>query len=156
MPNPKHSDELQALLEPIVQESGLDLDDVLVTNQSGTPLVRVIVDAPVGMDGIDADTLADVSRAISKAMDQADPIDSEYLLEVSTPGAERELTLPKHWAKQAGRLAQVKLRDGDTVVGRVQTANDEAATLDIDGKETTIAYAQMKKARARVEFGSMD
>ena len=156
MPSPKHSDELEALLEPVVKGTGLELDGVILTNQSGTPVVRVTVEAPVGVDGIDSDSLAEVSRAISKKMDQADPIDSEYLLEVSTPGAERELTEPRHWIKQIGRLAHAKLRDGGALLGRVLEADDEGAVLDVDGERTPITYAQVKKARARVEFVSQD
>ncbi|MDC4233017.1 ribosome maturation factor RimP [Actinomyces sp. B33] len=147
---------MRVLLEPTVRACGLDLDSVVVIRQGSSPLVRVTVEAPEGADGIDSDSLADVSRAVSKKMDEADPIDSEYLLEVSTPGAERELVEPRHWRRQVGRLARVKTRDGVVVTGRVTGADDEAATLDVDGQAMTVAYSQIRKARARVEFGSED
>ncbi|QPK81823.1 ribosome maturation factor RimP [Schaalia sp. ZJ405] len=156
MAQPTHSPEIFALLEPVVTGLGVELDSVILANQSGTTVVRVFVDSPVGQDGVDADRLADVSRAVSAQMDRADPIDSEYLLEVSTPGAERELTQPRHWLKQVGRLAQVKLRDGQSVTGRVIDVGEDSVTLNIDDTTTTILYAQMKKARARVEFGSKE
>ena len=145
---------LQELLAPVVAASGLELDSVTRTRSDAMPLLRVVVDAPIGADGIDSDTLADVSRAVSKALDTADPIDGEYLLEVSTPGAERELTKVGHWMRQIGRLVRIKLRAGGYVSGRVIDAGETSATIDVDGEATTIDYQDMRKARSRVDFGT--
>lgn len=145
---------LQELLAPVVAASGLELDSVTRTRSDAMPLLRVVVEAPIGAAGIDSDTLADVSRAVSKALDAADPIDGEYLLEVSTPGAERELTKVSHWKRQVGRLVRVKLRAGGYVSGRVIDAGETSATIDVDGEATTIDYQDMRKARSRVDFGT--
>ena len=145
---------LEELLAPVVAASGLELDSVTRTRSDAMPLLRVVVEAPIGADGIDSDTLADVYRAVSKALDAADPIDGEYLLEVSTPGAERELTKVGHWKRQVGRLVRVKLRAGGYVSGRVIDAGETSATIDVDGEATTIDYSDMRKARSRVDFGT--
>ena len=145
---------LQELLAPVVAASGLELDSVTRTRSDAMPLLRVVVEAPIGAAGIDSDTLADVSRSVSKALDAADPIDGEYLLEVSTPGAERELTKVSHWKRQVGRLVRVKLRAGGYVSGRVIDAGETSATIDVDGEATTIDYQDMRKARSRVDFGT--
>ena len=145
---------LQELLAPVVAASGLELDSVTRTRSDAMPLLRVVVEAPIGADGIDSDTLAAVSRAVSKALDAADPIDGEYLLEVSTPGAERELTKVGHWMRQIGRLVRIKLRAGGYVSGRVIDAGETSATIDVDGEATTIDYQDMRKARSRVDFGT--
>ena len=147
---------LEELLAPVVARSGLELDSVTRSRSDAMPLLRVIVEAPIGADGIDSDTLAEVSRAVSKALDVADPIDGEYLLEVSTPGAERELTKVGHWMRQIGRLVRIKLRAGagGYVSGRVVAANETSATIDVDGETTTIDYSDMRKARSRVDFGT--
>lgn len=145
---------LQELLAPVVAASGLELDSVTRTRSDAMPLLRVVVEAPIGADGIDSDTLADVSRAVSKALDAADPINGEYLLEVSTPGAERELTKVGHWMRQIGRLVRIKLRAGGYVSGRVIDASETSATIDVDGEATTIDYQDMRKARSRVDFGT--
>ena len=129
---------LEELLAPVVAASGLELDSVTRTRSDAMPLLRVIVDAPIGGDGVDSDTLADVSRAVSKALDAADPIDGEYLLEVSTPGAERELTKVGHWLRQVGRLVRIKLRAGGYVSGRVVSADETGAVIDVDGEETAV------------------
>ena len=145
---------LQELLAPVVAASGLELDSVTRTRSDAMPLLRVVVEAPIGADGIDSDTLADVSRAVSKALDAADPIDGEYLLEVSTPGAERELTKVGHWKRQVGRLVRVKLRAGGYVSRPHSDAGETSATIDVDGEATTIDYSDMRKARSRVDFGT--
>ena len=145
---------LQELLAPVVAASGLELDSVTRMRSDAMPLLRVVVEAPIGADGIDSDTLADVSRAVSKALDALDPIDGEYLLEVSTPGAERELTKVGHWMRQIGRLVRIKLRAGGYVSGRVIDAGETSATIDVDGEATTIDYQDMRKARSRVDFGT--
>ena len=145
---------LEELLAPVVAASGLELDSVTRTRSDAMPLLRVVVEAPIGAAGIDSDTLADVSRAVSKALDAADPIDGEYLLEVSTPGAERELTKVGHWMRQVGRLVRIKLRAGGYVSGRVVAADETRVTIDVDGESRVINYQDIRKARARIDFGS--
>lgn len=154
MAQPQHFEALEKQLRPLVEGFGLDLDAVLSVNESGMRIVRVVVENPEAGGGVDSDLLAEVSRAVSPLVEEADPIESEYFLEVSTPGAERELLEPRHWAKQIGRLASVKLRDGSRLHGRVTSADETGAVLDVDAQTVRIEYAQMKKARARVEFGS--
>ncbi|WP_043534200.1 ribosome maturation factor RimP [Actinomyces polynesiensis] len=154
MASPREPAALRPLLEGVVAGAGLALDSVVELHQNGTAVVRVVVDV-AGDDGeVDSDTLAEVSRAVSKAMDAADPIDGEYVLEVSTPGAERELTLPRHWRRALGRLVRIRLREGGTLTGRLREVGEDTVTVEVDGEPTTIALGNVKKARPRVEFGS--
>ncbi len=154
MGSPTTDGALEELLAPVVSASGLELDSVTRTRSNAMPLLRVVVEAPIGAEGIDSDTLADVSRAISKTLDVADPIDGEYLLEVSTPGAERELTKVGHWMRQVGRLVRIKLRAGGYVSGRVVAADETRVTIDVDGESRVINYQDIRKARARIDFAS--
>ena len=154
MGSPTTDGALEELLAPVVSASGLELDSVTRTRSNAMPLLRVVVEAPIGAEGIDSDTLADVSRAISKTLDVADPIDGEYLLEVSTPGAERELTKVGHWIRQVGRIVRIKLRAGGYVSGRVVAADETRVTIDVDGESRVINYQDIRKARARIDFGS--
>lgn len=154
MGSPTTDGALEELLAPVVSASGLELDSVTRTRSNAMPLLRVVVEAPIGAEGIDSDTLADVSRVISKTLDVADPIDGEYLLEVSTPGAERELTKVGHWLRQVGRLVRIKLRAGGYVSGRVVAADETRVTIDVDGESRVINYQDIRKARARIDFGS--
>lgn len=150
----RESAGLHALLQGTVEGAGLLLESVRELQQNGTTVIRVTVDAADDAGSVDSDTLAEVSRAVSAELDRADPIEGEYLLEVSTPGAERELTQPRQWRREVGRLIRVRLRDGGEMTGRLVSADQDGAVLDVDGREATIAYAQMKKARPRVEFAT--
>ncbi|MDN6566880.1 MAG: ribosome maturation factor RimP, partial [Actinomyces sp.] len=98
-------------------------------HQNGSPVVRVVVDVTGEEGEVDSATLAAVSRAVSKAMDAADPIDGEYLLEVSTPGAERELTRPRHWRRALGHQVHIKLREGDALTGRLVEVGEGSVTV---------------------------
>lgn len=154
MAQPQRFEALEDRLRPVVEGFGLELDAVVGVNESGMRIVRVVVENPNAGEGVDSDLLGDLSRAVSPIVDEVDPIETEYFLEVSTPGAERELTEPRHWIKQVGRLASVRLREGARILGRVESADETGAALNVDGETVRIDYAQMKKARARVEFGT--
>jgi ribosome maturation factor RimP len=148
---------LVALLEPVVTPTGHDLEDVTVTPAGRRSVVRVVVDRD---GGISLDDVAEVSTAVSTALDaldEAEPglLGSSYVLEVTSPGVDRPLTAPRHWRRNAGRLVKAALRDGGTVTGRVlEAADDEAGgvVLDVDGTPRELAYAHLARGTVQVEF----
>ena len=147
-----HTDtsSLENFLRPIVKQFGCDLEAADIAPAGRRRLLRVLVDRD---GGINLDDVAEVTRAISKALD-ADDIMGEgaYTLEVSSPGVDRPLTLPRHWRRNAGRLVTVTLTAGGKVTGRIKSASDEAAELDVDGTPRTVAYADVAKAKVQIEF----
>ncbi|RLP93727.1 MULTISPECIES: ribosome maturation factor RimP [unclassified Micromonospora] len=159
---------LRAVIEPVVNGVGYDLEDLSVSRAGRRHVVRVIVDAD---GGIDLDAVADVSRAVSAALDEAeetggDIVAGEYQLEVSSPGVDRPLTLARHWRRNVGRLVKVTVRGaaalpgqrgeqpaGDRqLTGRVVAADDEGVQLETDDGRATWAYAQLGPGRVQVEF----
>ncbi|MFF4879074.1 ribosome maturation factor RimP [Micromonospora sp. NPDC000668] len=159
---------LRAVIEPVVNGVGYDLEDLSVSRAGRRHVVRVIVDAD---GGIDLDAVADVSRAVSAALDAAeetggDIVAGEYQLEVSSPGVDRPLTLPRHWRRNVSRLVKVTVRGaavlpdqrgeqptGDRqVTGRVVGADDEGVQLETDDGRASWAYAQLGPGRVQVEF----
>ncbi|MBM0279960.1 ribosome maturation factor RimP [Micromonospora tarensis] len=159
---------LRAVIEPVVTEAGYDLEDLSVSRAGRRHVVRVLVDAD---GGIDLDAVADVSRAVSVALDAAeeaggDIVAGEYQLEVSSPGVDRPLTLPRHWRRNVGRLVKVTVRGatglpgqrgeqpaGDRqLTGRVVAADDEGVRLETDDGPAAWAYAQLGPGRVQVEF----
>ncbi|MBQ0900777.1 ribosome maturation factor RimP [Micromonospora sp. U21] len=159
---------LRAVIEPVVNGVGYDLEDLSVSRAGRRHVVRVIVDAD---GGIDLDAVADVSRAVSAALDAAeetggDIVAGEYQLEVSSPGVDRPLTLPRHWRRNVGRLVKVTVRGaaalpgqrgeqpaGDRqLTGRVVGADDEGVQLETDDGRASLAYAQLGPGRVQVEF----
>jgi ribosome maturation factor RimP len=75
-----------------------------------------------------------------------------YTLEVTSPGIDRPLTHPRHWRRNLGRLVKVTTVDGATFTGRVESHDEEAATLSVDGVTRPVAYADVEKAHVQVEF----
>ncbi|WFE49749.1 ribosome maturation factor RimP [Micromonospora sp. WMMD1155] len=159
---------LRAVIEPVVNDAGYDLEDLSVSRAGRRHVVRVMVDAD---GGIDLDAVADVSRAVSAALDAAeetggDIVAGEYQLEVSSPGVDRPLTLPRHWRRNVSRLVKVTVRGatalpgqrgeqptGDRqLTGRVIAADDEGVQLETEDGRTSWAYAQLGPGRVQVEF----
>jgi len=143
-------DDLAQLLEPLVRAQGLDLEHVDITPAGRRRVVRVVVDAD---SGASLDAVAHVSQAVSAALDEADLLGGQsYTLEVTSPGVDRPLTLPRHWRRNAGRLVRVRRTDGRELTGRVISAGDDSAELDVAGTKTELAYADVAKALVQVEF----
>ena len=123
--------EIQTLIEPLVADFGAEVFDVTW----GGGCLKVAVDAP---GGIDTTTLSKVSRTISQELDLRDPIESRYTLEVSSPGLERRLRRPEHFAKSVGSTVTLKLRDGKTrLSGEIVGATETEVTLRLAGGDLT-------------------
>jgi ribosome maturation factor RimP len=75
-----------------------------------------------------------------------------FTLEVSSPGVERPLTLPRHWRRNTGRLVTVTLGEGDPLTGRITVTDDDGALLEIEGAERRVQYAEVRKAKIQIEF----
>ena len=181
-PGGRHSAEpaeLERLLAPIVRAAGMDLESVRVGSAGRRRLLRVIVDAD---GGVSLDDIALVSREVSARLDATGAMgEAPYTLEVSSPGVDRPLTLPRHWRRAVGRLVRVPLagdngasypappaepagetgrarRDGqaggaEPIEGRVIAAGDSGVILEVDGEQREFGFADLGPGRVQVEFG---
>lgn len=148
-------ERVRAVIEPVVAAQDLELFDL---EQAG-PVLRVTVDRA---GGVDMEAIASVTRALSRALDEHDPIAGQYTLEVSSPGLERPLRTPAHWAWAVGRQVSVKTVPdhpaGRRLAGTVASADAEAetVTLALDepvGEQVTLALGDIEKARTTFEWG---
>lgn len=98
--------QIERLARPIVDELGLYLWDVRFEKEGADWYLRIIIDSN---DGISCDDCEAVSRPLSKLLDETDPIEQAYYLEVSSPGVERELRKPEHFEVCIGDTVRVKL-----------------------------------------------
>ncbi|MEU1729096.1 ribosome maturation factor RimP [Actinomadura sp. ATCC 39365] len=147
-------DHLMKLLEPVVGAEGLDLEDVTVTQAGKRRLLRVIVDRD---GGVSLDDIADVSQAVSTALDEDDVMgQAAYTLEVSSPGVDRPLTEPRHWRRAAKRLVKAEMRDGTVVEGRILAADESGVDLDVAGSARRLDYQDLTRGRVQVEFRRID
>ena len=94
------------LAEPIAAELGLSIWDVRFVKEGAYHYLRITIDKP---EGVDMDDCERMSRAVNGPLDELDPIDCEYCLEVCSPGIERELTRPEHFAAYIGAVLNVRL-----------------------------------------------
>ena len=97
---------VEALVRPTVEGMGLRLWDVVFEKEGPDWYLRVLIDKDGTMD---TDTCADVSHALDPILDEADPIDQSYYLEVGSPGLGRKLTRPEHYEALKGQKIRVKL-----------------------------------------------
>jgi ribosome maturation factor RimP len=159
---------LRAVVEPVVADAGYDLEDVFVNRAGRRYVVRVIVDSDLG---VSLDAVAEVSRAVSRALDEAEAstgelIVGEYQLEVGSPGVDRPLSLPRHWRRNVGRLVKVAVRGGGAsaaggmadrqVTARVLDADDEHVVIGVEGERAQVTYADLGPGRVQVEFSRLD
>jgi ribosome maturation factor RimP len=143
-------DRLARELSAPVSALGLDLEAVDLSNAGKRKVLRVAVDKD---GGVTMDDIAEATRAVSTALDSDNLMGEQaYTLEVSSPGVDRPLTLPRHWRRNAGRLVKVSLHDGEPVTGRITTSDDDAAVLDVEGSEHRVPFDQVSKAKIQIEF----
>ncbi|CAM5530148.1 ribosome maturation factor RimP [Streptomyces spiroverticillatus] len=154
------SDRLRELLEPLVAAQGLDLEEIEVSKAGRRRMLRIVVDSE---EGVELDACAEVSRAISDKLDESDAMgDDEYVLEVSSPGADRPLTEHRHYVRATGRLAKLQLNDGAELIARILVVDETGLDLEVPGvkgrKPTArrVEFADIAKARVEVEFNRKD
>ncbi|MFE7752279.1 ribosome maturation factor RimP [Streptomyces sp. NPDC057428] len=154
------SDRLRELLEPLVNAQELDLEEIELSRAGRRQVLRVIVDSD---DGVELDTCAELSRTVSATLDETDVMgEGEYVLEVSSPGADRPLTEHRHYVRATGRLARLTLGDGGELVARILGVDDEGLDLEVPGvkgrKPTArrVAFDEIAKARVEIEFNRKD
>ena len=145
---------LEALLEAPVADLGLDLEAVELSAAGKRQVLRVAIDRD---GGITMDDVADATRVVSQLLDESDVMgETPYTLEVSSPGVDRPLSLPRHWRRNVDRLVKTTLVDGTSLTGRIVRTDDEAVVLRTDDKrpesERTVAFADVRKAKIEIEF----
>ena len=131
---------------PLAQELGLSLWDVQFVKEGAEWFLRVFIDKE---GGVSIDDCVDMTHALSPVLDREDPIPQEYLLEVSSPGLERRLSRPEHFAAWLGRPVRVRLirplEDGRRELmgpllsagedGRLEIQLDEQTSVTVEKKE---------------------
>ncbi|MGI3780102.1 MAG: ribosome maturation factor RimP [Janthinobacterium lividum] len=147
-------DAIEAVVSPVLESFGLELDALEVVPAGKRRVVRIVVDGdgPKGRGPL-LDDIASASRAVSDALDSSEATgQAAYTLEVSSRGVGRPLTAPKHWRRNATRLVRVDLVDGDQLNGRITEAGEDDVLLDVDGTPRRVRYAEVTKALVQVEL----
>lgn len=149
----KVTDAVAALALPIVEGAGCTLWDVEYVKEAGEWFLRVYIDRE---GGVDIDCCEAVSRPLSDALDDADPIQGSYTFEVSSAGADRVLKKAEHFARFQGAEVEVKLyrpKEGrKEYVGLLRDYQDGAVTLETAGQEAVFTKQEVALVRLYPRF----
>jgi ribosome maturation factor RimP len=151
-------DQISELVTPAVSDLGFYLEDVHVATPGNHRIVTCIVDGDISLN---LDQVTSVSRVISELLDEAAFMgETPFTLEVTSPGVDRPLTQPRHFAKNVDRLLKIVKLDGSAVTGRILSNTDQDVTLTVTVKketvEQTVALAGIKRAVVEIEFNRKD
>ena len=151
-------DQIAELITPALQEAGYYLEDINVVSPGNHRIVTVIVD---GEAALNLDQVTVASKLVSELVDEAPFMgETPFTLEVTSPGIDRPLTLPRHFTKNVSRLLKVTQNDGVVVTGRITSNTDLDVTLSVVEKkvtkDVTILLADIKRAVVEIEFNRKD
>ena len=141
------------LLSSAFSDAGYDIEDVRVDAAARPPRIVVVAD---GDEGLDLDSVAELSRTASELLDQVTDESEPYVLEVTSPGVERPLTAERHYRRARGRKVELTLADGTSLTGRLGEHDGSAIQLVVAKRGvlsvSTVALADITKAVVQVEF----
>ncbi len=151
-------DRITELVEPSLRQLGVELYDVQWLARGRTPILRLMIDKP---EGVDLDDCARVANAVGAVLDAYDPIEDRYELEVSSPGAERPLRNRQDWERALGRRVNVRFRHGEdeaVIEGRLLELGLSENSATVEAREgrslvpVRIALDDVVAARRALEF----
>ncbi len=149
----KIADVVAELLTPVINDLGYEVWDVEYVREAAEWFLRITIDSP---EGIDIDDCEKVHRAIDPVLDEADPIEDSYRLEVSSPGLERDIRTDEHFAACIGEKIVCKLftkLDGKKeYTGILKSYEDKQIILDTEEGEKTIERKLASKVRTVFDF----
>jgi ribosome maturation factor RimP len=146
-------DRVRDLVLPILADRRLDLYDV----EHAGGVLRVVVDRE---GGLDLDALSDATRAVSRALDEAEPLPGRYTLEVTSPGLERTLRTPAHFEGAVGEKVKIKTAPGveseRRIEGVLAAADGDGISVRTGEGEAEVrrlTYDEVVRARTVFEWG---
>ena len=141
------------LVAPVADEFGFMLWDVEYVKEGADMILRITIDKPEGIDIEDCEKMA---RAIDPIIDEADPIEVSYKMEVSSPGIERALTRPEHFEACMGEKIEVKLyapMDGKKqIVGILTAADEKSITVTVDEADIVLEKSAVPKVSTAFDW----
>ncbi|MBR2666692.1 MAG: ribosome maturation factor RimP [Oscillospiraceae bacterium] len=149
----KLTDRIEAMAAPLAAEAGCTVWDVEYIKEAGNWYLRVYLDRP---EGVDLNCCETVSRRLSDLLDEEDPIPDSYILEVSSPGAERVLRRPADFQRFLGEMVRLRLyraREGrKELTGRLIAHDEDAIIIDPGDGEVQLPMSEVAQVRLYVEW----
>lgn len=142
----------EQMLDEFLRSKGLKLYDVEYVKEGPDRVLRVFIDKDEGYIG--TEDCEDVSRFLSDRLDEIDPIEENYVLEVSSPGLDRELKTDEHFQRYLGEMIEVslyKVIDGEKkLTGILLSKDEDCVKIEVDEKEITVPLKQITKVNLAI------
>lgn len=151
--------KVKPLVDAAVLSEGCTLWDIDYLREGADYVLRITLDT--GRDGaVDIEDCERVHRALDPLLDEADPIENSYYLQVSSPGVERDITLPRHVEALTGERVEVRLfapiNKSRVIVGTLDGMNAEGAVLITrEGEQLAIPYGDISKMKLLFDFSNI-
>lgn len=149
-------DRLYELVTPAVTALGFELVGLELVQHGRSSTLRLYIDHP---NKVNVDDCAKVSYQVSAILDVEDPIQGEYRLEVSSPGVDRPLFTPAHYAAVVGQVVKLKLavpqQGRRNFKGLLLSAGDEAIELDVDGETVRLPLSQVERGNLVPDYEAL-
>jgi ribosome maturation factor RimP len=137
---PQH---VQELAGRAAADHGVEVLEATLRRQGRAQVLSVVLDAD---EPVEADVVEAVTKDLSRALDQDDPLPGSYTLEVTTPGLDRPLRSGRDFRRQRGHQVRV-VREGSSVQGTVLGADDQQVTLEVDGRPLRVPLSDVVRGR---------
>lgn len=145
--------QVEQIAAPIAEQCGCSIYDVEFKREGPSWFLRVYIDRPGGVSVEDCES---VSKRLSKALDEADPIQQAYYLEVSSPGMDRRLKYEKHFLDNLGKTVDVKLKQAVNgkrkLKGELHHYENGTVTVIVDGETVSFDQSQAANIKLHVDL----
>jgi len=144
-------DSIFELISPALSQAGFYCEEITIATPGKHRIITVIVD---GDEGLNLDHVTTATRIVSELLDSATFLgEAPFTLEVTSPGVDRPLTLPRHWRKNVDRKVRIVFTDGRDASGRIVSATEESVTLT--EPDATYDFSTIKRAQIEIEFSKV-
>ncbi len=143
--------QVEEMLAPLAAAQNTVIDNVTLSGSGNNQVLSIVVDLDRAGADLSSDQVASLAREFSLALDKKDPIDGPYTLEVTSPGADRQLTNLRQYRRSVGRAVKVVLKDHDKVNGVITAVGSDGFTIQSGDHERTVPFDDVKVAHLVVE-----
>lgn len=141
--------KIEEYLKPVIRFQGYELIELNLINQGGKLLLRILLNRP---GGITMGECVEMNKKLSRLLDKVDFIHQSYVLEVSSPGADRLLRDEKELKCVVGRDLEFKLKDGRTLKGNLLEAKDGKLIISCKDSIQEIFISDLDSAKQKINL----
>ena len=157
MAKKKITEIVEEMLEDFLRQEGYELYNAEFVKEGRDWFLRVYIDKTVTDEYVGTEDCEKVSRFLSEKLDEEDPIEQNYYLEVSSPGMDRPLLKRSHYERYIGREVEIRLYKGKDGTNNIQgvlkdITGDDITVEDHDGREWKLQLSEIAKAKLAVIF----